>query len=118
MATLFGLEKAGGGVLGPREVRYVRQGAVSPLHAPHAGIIRVRNQRGAGPAGELGPSDSFRPVATPLDGLIEHPLEGTHRHANTSPYTDRGYVPALGRLIRPSAGQVEVPLTGFRDTNR
>src|SRR3974390_2180888 len=101
MATLFGLEKAGGGVLGPREVR-----------------IHVRNQLGAGPAGELGPSDSFRPVATPLDGLIEHPLEGTHRHANTSPYTDRGYVPALGRRIRPSAGQVEVPLTGFRDTKR
>ena len=109
----------------PLSLRRLGAGAVSVValglaRAARAALGLQRWLRRGGPARpmSLGHQTASADAATPLDGLIEHPLEGTHRHANTSPYTDRGYVPALGRLIRPSAGQVEVPLTGFRDTNR
>jgi hypothetical protein len=91
--------------------------AASWFSAAHADALRVLRPW-AGLVDGFGPSGGFRPVAMPLDGLIEHPLKGTHWHANKSSYADRGYVPAFGRLISPSAGQVEVPFTGFRDTNR
>ena len=46
LATLFGLYETGDGVFSSREVRYVRQAAIRPLHVPHAGVGRSGYQFG------------------------------------------------------------------------